>query len=74
MLRESSKFSEYNFREYAGRRVQDAFHEAKAETDSTKIKHLVTKAEENLQMIKRQTTIGEMYREPAPLVIEKRRT
>ena len=42
------------FREYAKRRVRDAFQEHKNETDSEKIKYFVSKAEENLALMKRQ--------------------
>lgn len=69
MLRESEKFTGYNYRLYAQRRIKDAFREHKNETDANSIKTLVQKAEENLEIIKRQVTISKLYKEPK-LVIE----
>ncbi|XP_070575313.1 LYR motif-containing protein 4-like [Ptychodera flava] len=69
LLRESKKFTGYNFRTYAYRRIQDAFQENKSVTESVKINELVTKAEKNLELLKRQVTISQIYSEPK-LVIE----
>ena len=69
MLRESQKFSGYNFRNYALRRVKDAFREGKCETDKEKVQGLVKKAEDNLSVIKRQALLSNMYKDKS-LVIE----
>ena len=69
MLRESQKFSEYNFRCYALRRVHDAFKKGQKEADKQKVQELIKKAEDNLAMIKRQTVIGNLYKEN-PFVME----
>ncbi|EAT42558.1 AAEL005928-PC [Aedes aegypti] len=70
LLRESQKFSSYNFRNYALRRVRDAFRENKALTDSSKIQSEMDYARKNLEIIKRQALISQMFRADK-LVIEK---
>jgi len=42
------------FRLYAFRRIRDGFRAGKSLTDSTKISEALQKAEENLEVIKRQ--------------------
>ncbi|XP_065607884.1 LYR motif-containing protein 4 [Cyrtonyx montezumae] len=69
LLRESQRFSSYNYRTYAIRRIRDAFRENKSIKDSEKIEELVNKAKENLEIIHRQVTIGQMY-STQKLVIE----
>uniref|UniRef100_A0A8V0Y7T9 LYR motif containing 4 n=1 Tax=Gallus gallus TaxID=9031 RepID=A0A8V0Y7T9_CHICK len=50
-----------SFLTYAIRRIRDAFRENKSIKDSEKIEELVNKAKENLEIIHRQVTIGQMY-------------
>src|SRR5438552_108093 len=61
LLRTSSRFSQYGFREYARRRTRDAFREHLVETDPQRIQVLVNKGMDELEMMKRQTVIGQMY-------------
>lgn len=61
LIRESSKFSSYNFREYAKRRVKHEFEENKNVTDSKRLQELVRKGEQNLDLIKRQAIISRLY-------------
>ncbi|KAM6350022.1 LOW QUALITY PROTEIN: LYR motif-containing protein 4 [Podargus strigoides] len=61
LLRESQRFSGYNYRTYAIRRIRDAFRENKNIKDSEKIEELVNKAKANLEVIHRQVTIGQLY-------------
>ncbi|CAH2284248.1 LYR motif-containing 4 isoform X1 [Pelobates cultripes] len=61
MLRESERFSSYNYRTYAIRRIRDAFREKKNVDDFHEIQTLVHRANENLEVIKRQVIIGQMY-------------
>ncbi|XP_071443100.1 LYR motif-containing protein 4 [Hetaerina americana] len=61
MLRESEKFSSYNFRKYAIRRTRDAFRENKTLTDSEEIRKQMEYAKKNLEIIKRQVTVGSLY-------------
>ncbi|XP_050510963.1 LYR motif-containing protein 4 [Diabrotica virgifera virgifera] len=60
MLKESRKIPSYNFREYALRRVRDAFKENKS-ISNNQIGVLIEKAEKNLETIKRQAIIGQLY-------------
>ncbi|KAF4790949.1 LYR motif-containing protein 4 isoform X1 [Turdus rufiventris] len=56
LLRESQRFSSYNYRTYAIRRIRDAFRENKNIADSEKIEELLNKAKANLEVIQRQTS------------------
>ena len=69
MMKESSKSSSYIYREYALRRVRDAFRENKNVTDPNKINQLIEEARINLEIIKRQVIINDLYKE-GKLVIE----
>ncbi|TFB00987.1 LYR motif-containing protein 4 [Trichoderma ghanense] len=62
LLRQSKEFSSYNFREYAKRRTRDAFRENAAVEDPRKIQELIQKGLKELQMMKRQTVIGQFYK------------
>ncbi|KAK6185244.1 hypothetical protein SNE40_007518 [Patella caerulea] len=70
LLKEGQQLSDYNFRSYARRRVRDAFHENKTETDPQKIQKLIGKAVENLDILKRQVTVGKLYGQ-GKLIIER---
>ena len=52
LLRQSSQYANYNFREYAKRRTKDAFREAQTEQDERKIQDLVGKGLKELQVMK----------------------
>jgi hypothetical protein len=52
LLRQSSQFTNFNFREYARRRTKDAFREHQHETDQRRIQKLVQKGLKELQVIK----------------------
>ncbi|XP_023076902.1 LYR motif-containing protein 4 isoform X2 [Piliocolobus tephrosceles] len=54
MLRESKRFSSYNYRTYAVRRIRDAFRENKNVKDPVEIQTLVNKAKRDLEVIRRQ--------------------
>ncbi|KAM6953449.1 LYR motif-containing protein 4 [Aplochiton taeniatus] len=61
LLKESNKFSSYNYRTYALRRVRDAFRENQALEDSGAVGRLMEEARQSLELIKRQVAIGDMY-------------
>jgi hypothetical protein len=61
LLRTGGQFNQYGFREYARRRTRDAFREHKKETDPERVQDLVHRGLNDLQMMKRQTVIGQMY-------------
>ncbi|XP_040160410.1 LYR motif-containing protein 4 [Anopheles arabiensis] len=71
LLRASQKFDSYNYRMYALRRIRDAFRENRALTDNAAIASELSYAQKNLEIIKRQTVIGQLYGAPDKLVIEK---
>ncbi|XP_074643364.1 LYR motif-containing protein 4-like [Tubulanus polymorphus] len=70
MMRESKKFTGYNYREYALRRTRDGFKEHKAKTDPAEIAKLYNIAQENFAVIKRQVVISQLYQQPK-IVIEE---
>lgn len=57
MLRMGSAFTSYNFRMYATRRIKDAFRENKDISDPEKIRTLIKRAEDSLQVMKRQVPV-----------------
>ncbi|OJK00716.1 LYR motif-containing protein [Aspergillus aculeatinus CBS 121060] len=73
LLRQSSQFSNYNFREYARRRTVDAFHEHQKETEDRRIQELIQDGIQNLRMLKRQTVISQFY-QMDKLVVEGQNT
>ncbi|GAB1205754.1 hypothetical protein APSETT445_004433 [Aspergillus pseudonomiae] len=73
LLRQSSQFSNYNFREYARRRTRDAFREHQLETEDRRIQELIQDGLQNLRMMKRQTVISQFYQMDR-LVVEGQKT
>ena len=61
LLREGGKFQNYNFRNYALRKIRVSFQQNKQETDATKIREFILCAEENLEIVRRQAIIGNLY-------------
>ncbi|XP_055542087.1 LYR motif-containing protein 4 [Wyeomyia smithii] len=70
MIRESQKFSSYNYRMYALRRIRDAFRDNKSLSDSAKIQSELEYGQRNLDIIKRQVLVGQLF-QTDKLVIEK---
>ncbi|KAL9603604.1 MAG: hypothetical protein Q9219_001107 [cf. Caloplaca sp. 3 TL-2023] len=52
LLRQSSQYANYNFREYAKRRTRDAFREHRGETEERRVQDLVQKGLKELQTMK----------------------
>lgn len=52
LLRTSSQFAAYNFREYAKRRTRDAFREHSTESDARRIQELMQKGLKELQVLR----------------------
>lgn len=69
-IRHGNKFSSYNFRDYTLRRSRDAFRANMNETSSEKIAAFITKAEQELLVVKRQAAISQMYTTGEHLVVE----
>ena len=61
LMRLSGQFSIYNYREYARRRVRDAFRANKLTTDPAKLSKLHSEAAESVGLLQRQTRLTEMY-------------
>ncbi|PHH86793.1 hypothetical protein CDD83_9750 [Cordyceps sp. RAO-2017] len=61
LLRQGEQFTAYNFREYAKRRTRDAFRENMKVQDQRQIQELMQKGLRELQVMKRQTVIGQFY-------------
>lgn len=55
---------------YALRRTRDAFRENKCLTDESKIQQCIADAKNNLEMIKRQVIVGQLY-STDKLIIER---
>ncbi|CAL1273592.1 unnamed protein product [Larinioides sclopetarius] len=68
LLREAEKFPSYMYRTYSLRRIKDAFQENKGENNYEKIDDLITYAKANLDIIKRQVVIGQLYRGPETVI------
>lgn len=55
---------------YALRKTRDAFRDNKALTDESKVQKCILEATENLEMLRRQTLISQLYKTDK-LIIEK---
>ncbi|KAI2786667.1 hypothetical protein POX_g09055 [Penicillium oxalicum] len=73
LLRQSSQFSNYNFRDYARRKTRDSFREHKGETEERRIQELIQDGLQNLRLLKRQTIISQFY-QMDKLVVEGQKT
>ncbi|XP_014217443.1 LYR motif-containing protein 4 [Copidosoma floridanum] len=69
LLKESKKWCNYNFREHALRKIRHEFRHNKALNDTAKIEDCFKKGLESLEVLKRQVTIGNLYKTDK-LVIE----
>ena len=69
LLRESSQFTSYNYRNYFLRRIREEFRQNSQVKDCQKIQEFIKKAQNDLAVIKRQVVLGKLY--PADkLVVE----
>ena len=72
LMRAAGGFHNYNFREYALRRVRLGFRENKVVADSAAALRLLAAGEKELETVRRQATISMLYQEtrhvlePAP--------
>jgi hypothetical protein len=72
MLRESRHFDSYIYRTYALRRIKDAFRANRGVTDYEKKELLLKEAKTDLDIIKRQVVLNQMYKDPK-LVVEQQK-
>lgn len=70
LLRHSSRFTDYNFREYALRSTREGFRAAMQETDAQVVKQKYYDGLNNLAVVKRQAAISQMFA-PDPVVLER---
>jgi len=61
LLRAAAGFNDYNFREYAIRRIREKFREHQSERDESKLRQLYDRAHRDLKMLQRQTLISQLY-------------
>jgi hypothetical protein len=61
LIKESNKFSSYNFREYAKRRIKYEFEENKAVTQKETVRLLLKQAESKLESLKRQVIVSQLF-------------
>ncbi|XP_017777486.1 PREDICTED: LYR motif-containing protein 4 [Nicrophorus vespilloides] len=61
LLNESKKFPSYNFRNYAVRKIKDSFKANRNLSDPSQIMVKMQEAKTNLEIIRRQVMIGQMY-------------
>lgn len=73
LLRTSRDMKQYNFREWSKRSVRERFREHRDEQDSERVAELLREAESNLAMLKRQSTISQMYAHDKNVVEEVKR-
>jgi hypothetical protein len=69
LLRYSSRLASYNFRQYAIRRVRDGFLANRNISELGKIEAEISKGLEQLEVVKRQSAISQMYKNDR-LVVE----
>jgi len=73
LLRQSSQFANYNFREYARRRTKDAFRAHQHGAEERQVQELIQRGLKELRMMKRQTVISQFYQLDR-LVVEGQKT
>lgn len=61
-LRYATRFSNYNFRDWAIRRTRDGFLANKGLTDPAEIKQAISAGRSQLEVIKRQSILSQMYK------------
>jgi len=69
-MREASKFTDFNFRNYFQRRVRDGYKESMHLTEGPQIQEKLKIAQQNLEMIRRQATLSQLFGHNELLSIE----
>mmetsp|Transcript_104344 Transcript_104344/g.248305 ORF Transcript_104344/g.248305 Transcript_104344/m.248305 type:complete len:86 (-) Transcript_104344:98-355(-) len=68
-LRAAGQFTDYNFRHYFARRAREdfrAFFSQERQADDASREAFMQKAKSNLEMLKRQSVISQMYKVTGP--------
>jgi len=61
LLKAGNKFSSYNFREYAKRRIREEFRNKHYVSSKEQIEDLLKFGQEQLKMLERQSIINSIY-------------
>ncbi|CAL9734065.1 protein Isd11p [Monosporozyma servazzii] len=61
LIKNSKRFTDYNFREYFLRKSRTEFKQNMLQNDPTKINELVTHATGELAVLKRQAIVSQLY-------------
>jgi len=69
LMREGNKFKNFNYKEYSKRRIRSEFKENASIKDPRKITQLISKGNLELESLRRQTFLNNMYFD-RPLVVE----
>lgn len=69
LLRQCERFADANIRAYTQRRVRAGFRENQHLEDPERIANVLEEARKDLEMMRRQSTISQMY-PPPPYVVE----
>lgn len=60
LLREAERFPQYNYRQYALRRIRDEF-ERRKDLEADKAPELLARGREELERLRRMTTVASLY-------------
>ena len=72
LMKQARNIDNYNFRNYAIRRVRDGFRANKTEQDVEKLERLRKEAQSSLELLKRQALLSHLYHERGN-ILEKER-
>jgi len=72
LVKEGSKFKNYNFREYSKRRLRAEFEEHRHETNEEKILSLISKGQKELESLRRQVLVNNLYVRGPSIVVDSR--
>ncbi|TFK29521.1 hypothetical protein FA15DRAFT_664066 [Coprinopsis marcescibilis] len=61
MLRSSSSFSSYNFRNYFVEKTQETFRQIQSETDPNKVRDLYSQAVKDSTVLRRSSIVNQLY-------------
>ncbi|KAG2490881.1 hypothetical protein HYH03_010798 [Edaphochlamys debaryana] len=61
LLREGKRFPNYNLRDFIQRRAKESFRESAGVTDPSAVQSLLKRGREELELVKRQSTVYGLY-------------
>lgn len=74
LIRQAKKYPQYNYREYALRKIKEEFTEAKSITDPLELEKFVEQERASLEQLKRMTKVQELFcQEVEKLIIENKK-